>query len=681
MIALYVLSLGASAAIFGLFARQVLGGQGYVPGFMQGVLLAGAVASAYAGVQLLYMALLRFIAPTRARSVPIAEGLSQLSAVVLVPHLLHVTIPWPDPILHRAGPLIYIAGFAFIHCFFKLMSFFAGVKGLPGPRLGALGWAAASALSFLAAFSGFHAWLRQSEEARPKAPESVQIYRVGDAYAPARVMPERAVLAYSFTAFPDACLTLRLANVPEVDEENPPLDDVYVAVTMEAAEGFEVTERVRLKEGWAELRVPLDAGGEGIRECRVVWSATKEPRWRRLIGIRPMVSSHRRVLLSGPFLHECRGDEADAVQRSVVLIMVDGLAAGHISGLGCKRETTPAMDRVIRHGTAYPNMFAPAPEASAGLMTALTGRNPLMHGFLGDAHGPLPEGLTTLGEVMSERHYATAAFTEGEAGGLGDLTLRSGAGRGFELFDAAYDSNAGSAATVGRARRWLEANEDVKCFLFLRLRELADLTSRERYVPGWVEGQESPRAVDLYDSALKYLDRQLGPLIKEVRDRSAQNPTCLLLTAPCGHAFSPGGGDVTPGLSEEWLRVPALFQMPGLAPGVRREPAALEDLPATLLSLAGIDPSGVIQGRSLFGTSTDPAAISMCGSPLTLSIRTEEWRYTWETGAVGRVALHRVDDLVKGRVRNVASQHPEAVGELQAQLDEYLARYAVGGGE
>lgn len=666
MLALYILSLGISAGLTGVFIRQVLAEMGFVAGFQAGVLLAGSVACAYAALQLLFMALLRLLQPTRAPGPYMAEMASHFSALVLVPFLLDVSIPWPHPSFERIEPLVYLGTFAGLHLFFKLASFFASLRGQPGHRWGIIGWLAGAALLVWAAQAGMARWLVESEEARPHPPDDVGRYRIGDEYALARPMPEGAHLECELTSYEGQTLTLRWAPAPGLEQSQGGERRIYVTVTLEGDETKDYSTSLQLgPTGWSEMRVPSYFIPPGVRRCTVRWAQSREPGWQRLLGLHPIAgarldadggapASLGQVLLSGPYEHQVR---PQAKGLSFLVIVVEGLGANHVSSMGYERETTPSLDRLGYSALAFPNTFTPAPETEAACMTLLTGLNPLQHGYLGTQSGPLPEGAETITELLREGHYVTAAFTEGEGPGRHDMVFGSGFERGFEVFDPSYadDSDAagmhaagmhaaesgenapllprGSRVTLEKARAWVARHRDLKSFTFLRLRELGDLRWRERYGTGFQEDGETPTSMDVYDSAIAYVDGQIGALIKYVRDHETRKNTCIIITSPYGLDFSQGrSGQPRAGLTEPSLRVPLIVSVPGLDKRKRPGLVGLEDVAATMAKIAGVRFTEPIEGRNFLQGPNGNHPISMFGDPLALSIRTPKWRYSWQSG-------------------------------------------------
>ena len=231
MIALYIFCLAGSAALFGSFIRQALGDLGYVLGMDMALALAGGAGFLYASVELAYVALLRALKPTPSPGPLIGECLSTCSAVVFLPYLLRLSVNWPHPVLAKIEPLVYLALFGAPHLFFKLVSFYASIRGEPGRRVGAGAWLLAAALNGVAAYWLIGRWIDLAEAARPQSVTPPQVYKAGDQYATARELPEGAIVGYDVTPREaGGAVTLRWAPVPTPGIEPP--KKIYVSARL-----------------------------------------------------------------------------------------------------------------------------------------------------------------------------------------------------------------------------------------------------------------------------------------------------------------------------------------------------------------------------------------------------------------------------------------------------------------
>jgi arylsulfatase A-like enzyme len=537
-------------------------------------------------------------------------------------------------VLAKFEPLVYLGLFAALQLFFKLVTFFASIRGESGGRLGAGAWLLAATLNGVAAYWLVGRWIDLAEAARPQAVAAPQYYRVGDQYATGRELPEGATVTCEMPPHDAAGLTLRWAPVPMPDIEPP--KRIYVGVSLVGDDTEDGMWPVSLDAGgWGELNLSAEAIPPGLTRCEVAWERTKRPAWQRLLRMRPVVTSNETVLFSGPFLHE---DRAQTDQPNFLVVVVDGLASGHVSAFGYKRKTTPSLDALIKKSLAFPNAYTAVPETAPAAMTLLTGVGPLRHGYLGAHAGPLPDTIQTLAETLRAKLYLTAAFTEGED----DLAPGSGFERGFEIFDASYApvspeaDDSGSSKTIEKASKWIEQHAKQKFFLLVRLRELGDPVWSPRYAPGFAPKDKSPVEIDVYDSALAYIDKRIGSLIGSLRATGAGEKTCIVVTSPYGIDFTGGAGSETGpviGLTEESLRVPLIVCIPGDSPpSLREATVGLDCVVPTLLTMLGARVEQAVDGSDLAGVEQDLPAVSVYGSPAVFSMRRERWRFYWHSG-------------------------------------------------
>ncbi|MDQ1256714.1 MAG: hypothetical protein QG656_1313, partial [Candidatus Hydrogenedentes bacterium] len=398
-IAVYLLTLGVSAGLTGIFGQRLLESQGVVPaGFQSDILLAAGAAAAYACVQLLYMGLIRLLYPTKSNGPVTGEILSLLGALAFVPYLLGFPLDRaaalfgvsdiPSAVL-KLEPLLYLGLFGGIHGFFKLVSFYASMYSLPGSRRSAAVWLVAAFFAGGLAYNAGVKWIDAARTGQPYVTGEVAGYRVGQQYAYATEIPEGALFQTPVSPSDGMSLTWRWANSPANYGEEAPLDTVYVTATVAGAIGKPYVGTLQLSaEQWTSFTLPADSLPASATSCTVTWTSEREPAWRAQIGLPPAAASHRSLLVSGPFPHEERRESSGP---NIVLIAVEGLGAQHVSGLGYERSTTPALDKFAYAGVRFVNAYTPSPEAPAACMTMLTGLNPLRHGYLGTQSGPLPE--------------------------------------------------------------------------------------------------------------------------------------------------------------------------------------------------------------------------------------------------------------------------------------------------
>lgn len=598
----YVISVSAAAGLVGSFFERLLAALGFIPGFTAGLYITLGVAALYGSSQFLFLAVMRMYQPTRTGAAFVTEGLSNLCALVLAPYVLAVPIPWPSSTLERAEPILFAGVFVAFHLFFKMATFYASLRGPYDPARPILRWLGAFAVAVVAGGLGLLGWRYQVERARESVTGPPTWVGIGTQYARGQLAPEGATLSGVIDTNGPPQLGLRIAPAPEEPEVHRSPERAYVTFVLEGDETkvYETSTSVR-PDAWTELLVPADEFPRSPRRYEVRWTRKSEPNWQRILGLRPIVydpasargdapAAPYEIYVSGPYAYS---EAPDASRYNLLLVLVDGLGANHVSLFGYEREATPAIDRLGYRADVFPNTYVPGKDAAVALDALLTGRDPAALG----ASRPQGPGLP---QQLREAGYSTVAFLEADAGQ--EFHAKPWA-EGFELIDEGYaepqssEGLVGSAATVAKVRSWVSDHRETPFFCVVRLRELSQLPSEGEYKPVFHGQGDTLRDVDRFDNALVALDRQLGALFKYVRDHETRSNTCIVLTAPYGHEFSLGSSGKFLGLRSE--RVPLIIEIPG--GGQRRHPTRVElqDLGVTLAGLAGVRLPQPVEGENV----------------------------------------------------------------------------------
>lgn len=683
-IALYVISLAGSSAVVALFVYRTLAAHGYPMAYDVAVLLVVGTAAGFAGLQCLYLAAVQLLKPARGGLVYVGESLSQLAALVLVPALAEVAVPWPHPVLARVAPLLFLAAFAGLHLFFKGVSLFCALQSVPASPLRAVPWAAASAVLFATGAAYLPGWGSALDASRPPAPEALQTYEIDGQHAAARSIPESAIVSAPVTHAAGRCLTLRWALPPGTE----PRSNIYVSLVLRSEDGGaeRMDYRVRLTpDGWATLRVPHEDFPERATRCEVMWTAAEEPAWRELLGLRPILNTGREVLLSGPFEHL---EGADSSAPNLVVLLVDALGQADLARAEAAENVAPRLLQFGYQSVRFRAAQSPAPESPAAVWSVLTGNGPLRHGVLGSRRPGEPRGRQTLAEVLRASGVATAAFTQG-----GRLSRSSALAEGFEVFDdrdaaqpggarpaaqAPAEASAQSAArTLERAWDWIEAHQDVRFLAVVRLADLAPVAGDP----------------DAYRDALGQLDEQAGWFLRRLRDEETRRNTLVALAGTYGTRQDEHEAYADLPVTEASVHVPLFIYARWLERGERSDPVSLVDLGPTLLERVQARFTRAVEGEDIMPGPLGAKPVSVAGDPLVMTLRTEGRRLYWPTGVTpfaGRPAdgmpepdpddvLFFDVDTRRRTPRNLASRLPVqvriGVDILQRKLEDHFDRW------
>jgi arylsulfatase A-like enzyme len=231
------------------------------------------------------------------------------------------------------------------------------------------------------------------------------------------------------------------------------------------------------------------------------------------------------------------------------------------------------------------------------------------------AHGAVRVGqklspaAVTLAERLQGDGYATVALSANPF-----VSRTWGLAQGFDHFEQplrAPSDRSSAEALARRALELLDSDCPRPCFLYLHF-----IDPHDPYTPhaqhefdagptGRLKGGEeigALRALDpelqadelafivaSYDEEIAATDVAVGRLLTGLSSRGRRADAVLALTADHGEEFMGRGWlGHTRTLYEELLRVPLVVSAPGVAPEVRSEPVALQQLAPTLAAFAGV---------------------------------------------------------------------------------------------
>jgi arylsulfatase A-like enzyme len=350
-----------------------------------------------------------------------------------------------------------------------------------------------------------------------------------------------------------------------------------------------------------------------------------------------------------PLLAERRAMSALPPARStpnVILIVLDTVAASHMSLHGYNRPTTPRLQSLGARGVVFERAFSPTSWTLPSHASLFTGRQPKE--LSADWQSPLDGTSPTLAEILASQGYATAGFVANVA----YVSRAHGLNRGFahyedhvvsmgQLVESAalarfvtdsqlvrrtiglYDMlGRKTAPALNRSvRDWIAANRGRPFFVFVNYFDAhSPFVPPEPYASAWrVDWALKPTHPQLlldwsapqvaaernsYDAALAFLDDEVGRLLDALQTNGAFRNTLVIVTSDHGEEFYEHGivghGE---NLYLKTLHVPLLLTWPDRLPAGQRvmTPVSLSDVPATVLDVIGVDAPthSRLAGRSL----------------------------------------------------------------------------------
>jgi arylsulfatase A-like enzyme len=338
---------------------------------------------------------------------------------------------------------------------------------------------------------------------------------------------------------------------------------------------------------------------------------------------------------------------------NVLLVVLGGARADHLSCYGYARETTPFLDRVAQEGVRFTNMVTAEPHTLGAHAALLTGLHSVTHGATEETACLVPRHLV-LPQYLKAAGYRTAAFCANPL-----VSPESGFGAGFDAFFTQRHHNrlaarallygrrasdrllrrhdAGGRRTARALNRWLAAGDQPFCALIhfnetqpcfrppapydrMFLPKGVD-PARAKAVDQDRDGQLATRAemsaedisivTALYDGELRYVDQRLSEVAKFLQARGVWERTLFIVTAAHGDTLGERGvAGYRLGMPDSLIRVPLIVRCPLRVPQgfVVEEPAHTTDLLPTILRLVDVPEEGdTLQGRALFnGTGVAP---------------------------------------------------------------------------
>jgi arylsulfatase A-like enzyme len=378
----------------------------------------------------------------------------------------------------------------------------------------------------------------------------------------------------------------------------------------------------------------------------------------------------------------------EPARPNVILISMDALRASALGAYGRADARTPRLDRFAAQGAVFENAISPSTWTLPSHASMLTGLYPASHGVRqrGEA---LPPAVETLPEILRERGYATAAFTN-----AGWLSNGFGFGQGFDRLSLHIEPS--DPSELDELLRWIgeQRRAGRRHFAFFHSalvhppyakREGFAAPSLDPIVysrpPQLEDARYRAAAPQAYADAVAYMDYVMGGFLDALTAMGADADTLVILTADHGEEFGEHGrffhGD---GLHDEVLRVPLILRLPSAVPagGRVRQQISMVDLAPTLLALLGVPApatDGVDVAPLLHGgqVAPHPAFTEFVAGPRTTwSVRTDETKLI-VAPARREIELFdlRADPL---ELRNLAGTDRPEEATLMELYDRFAAR-------
>ncbi|MBL8695892.1 MAG: sulfatase [Planctomycetes bacterium] len=323
----------------------------------------------------------------------------------------------------------------------------------------------------------------------------------------------------------------------------------------------------------------------------------------------------------------------------VILISIDTLRADAVSGFGAPAAQTPHLAAIGDEGIRFERAIAASHITAPSHASMLTGFSCFVHGVAMGGQGKswsIPAEIPTLAELLKWAGYRTAGFTDGI-----QLLPEGGFGRGFDVYDPL---TLGLEMKLRRMIAFVQSSGDSPYFLFAHTyrphqpyrapqdlvdellagydgvyaepaREASALTHHavmtsspvQNRITKALSGSRAKTDADrlffrkLYDAGVVGADREVGALLKGLREVGALDRAIVIITSDHGEEFFEHGHDSHHTVFDEVIRVPLIIRLPkALGAGRRIEtPVSSISLVPTILELTGVPPRIVHEGESI----------------------------------------------------------------------------------
>ena len=378
--------------------------------------------------------------------------------------------------------------------------------------------------------------------------------------------------------------------------------------------------------------------------------------------------------------------------RNLVLVTLDTTRADALTPYGQALPASPSIARMAAEGVLFGQVAASSPSTLPSHASILTGLHPFEHGVRANAGYRLPETQTTLAERLRDAGFRTGAEIAAPV-----LDADKGLAQGFERY---HDLRAGdverittrSAAPGGKevvlderpaedvtraALRFIGAQGREPFFLWAHYFDPHLFHVHRPAIAERVGG-------DGYLAEVLYTDTWIGALLDHLEARGLRERTLVILVADHGEGLGEHGESTHSFfVYESTIRVPLILWGPRALPAGRRVAALVRtiDILPTALDWLGLPAPEDVSGESVLplalGEGVDPGLAAygesiefarFFGTAPVRFLRRGSWKYVHHDAP-------ELYDLAAdpGERRDLASQHPERVAALRAELEGLLA--------
>lgn len=291
---------------------------------------------------------------------------------------------------------------------------------------------------------------------------------------------------------------------------------------------------------------------------------------------------------------------------NVVFLLIDALRADRLGAAGYARPTSPNLDALAQGGVRFSRAWAQSSWTKTSMASLLTSTYPATNGIL-RWEDTTPEAATLPAEIFHAAGFRTVGLVRNAW-----MDPSFGFAQGFDRYQVPVVLAQGAPmrrngpTTEGLEGSDLDLTQAATAFLDSFGQDRFFLYLHYMDVHQYASDASSPTFgtshADFYDSAITWVDRNVGALVAELGRKDLLGKTLIVVASDHGEAFLEHGYEGHGhDLHREVLEVPLLVVLPfRLAKRlVIDTPVQNVDVFPTVLDLLGLPPLPEAEGRSL----------------------------------------------------------------------------------
>lgn len=303
---------------------------------------------------------------------------------------------------------------------------------------------------------------------------------------------------------------------------------------------------------------------------------------------------------------------------NVLLITMDSLRADHVGSYGYDRNTTPNLDALAKKGTIFLNAVSAAPSTSLSLPAIMSSRLPVQSYVMFQTESIymsmflLNESYITLADRLKDEGYLTGTFFSSP------FVKLTGSDKGFVQSVDVYNPDLTlSDRTIRMEAEKFIGSADKKFFAWIHFQ-----SPHSPYLPPYPYNKSFykdsyygsygkvnlSRQTDLdyyvsqYDGEIRFIDEEIGLLIKYLEEKNLASDTLILISSDHGESFGEHYLYMDHGeLYDTNVKVPLIIINPKSEKKNQNIIAQVStlDIYPTVLGILKIKPEEALDGKSL----------------------------------------------------------------------------------